>query len=73
MMEYVCDFEIAQNSNHSESLKVLLEKSITCQNSAMAHFFSSKILRWLNFEEKLNSMQNHMHILSCDKYASMTF
>ena len=42
---YACDFEIAQNSNHSDSLQFLLEKSVTCQNSEMAHFFSSKIRR----------------------------
>ena len=39
MMAYAFDFELAQNSNHSVFLIFLLEISITCQNSELAHFF----------------------------------
>ena len=44
MMAYAFDFELAQNSNHSVFLIFLLEISITCQNSELAHFFSPKTL-----------------------------
>lgn len=39
-MEYACDLEIGQNSNHSVSLEFRLEISSTCQNPEMVHFFT---------------------------------
>ena len=43
MWSYACDFELAQNSNHPVFLIFLLEISITCQNSELAHFFQFEI------------------------------
>ena len=56
VMEYACDFEIAQNSHHSVCLFFQLEKSITCQNSEMAHFFCSAILR----QRKITCIIHHV-------------
>jgi len=49
MPAHACDFEMAQNSNHSFFSYFLLEILITCLLAEVTHFFSSKKLRWLKF------------------------
>ena len=54
----------------------MLEILITCQKSSQAHFFSSKILRWLKirsiqyfeftFSSNFEPSQDHMHITTRD-------
>ena len=50
MTDFAFEIEMAQNSNYSMSLYFELEISITCQDFEMARFFSSKTLRFKNYE-----------------------
>ena len=73
MLEHACGPEMAQNSINSVSLKFRLEILITCQNPELAHFFGSKILRWLKsrreieFEAKMIRILSHLRIFKLKK------
>ena len=64
MLEHACDPEMAQNWIHRVSLKIRLETVITCQNPELAHFFSSKILRWLKIRREIEFEAKMIQILS---------
>ena len=73
MPEYAFEIEMAQNSNHSFLFYFYLEILITCLLVEVAHFFSSKILKWLKirreieFEAKMNRILSHFNIFELKK------
>ena len=79
MLEHACDLEMAQHWIHWVSLKIRLETVITCQNPELAHFFSSKILRWLKiriiFASNPISLRilSHLRIFELKKWANSGF
>ena len=73
MPAFAFDFEVAQNSNNSFFSDFFLEILITCLLAEVAHFFSSKILKWLKirreieFEAKMNRILSHFNIFELKK------